>query len=159
MADPVTGDQLDDVTKKESMAINRSLSYLEQCVVALSKRQAGGHVPYRSSTLTHVLMDSLGGNCRTLLFACIWGEAQQLEETVSTLRLAQRMMRVTNEASVNYEIDPRQQVKKLERDVRELKQELKLHDALAGRSGVYYDEYTPEAQAQMAQTARKYVDA
>ena len=40
---------------KESMAINRSLSYLEQCVVALSKRQAGGHVPYRSSTLTHVL--------------------------------------------------------------------------------------------------------
>eukprot|EP00936_MAST-01D_sp_MAST-1D-sp1_P001659 g1659.t1 len=159
MADPVTGDQLDDVTKKESMAINRSLSYLEQCVVALSKRQAGGHVPYRSSTLTHVLMDSLGGNCRTLLFACIWGEAGQLEETVSTLRLAQRMMRVTNEASVNYEIDPRQQVKKLERDVRELKQELKLHDALAGRSGVYYDEYAPEAQARMAKSARKYVDA
>lgn len=41
--------------------------------------------------------DSLGGNCNTLLLACIWGESQHLEETMSTLRLASRMMRVQNE--------------------------------------------------------------
>ena len=155
-----SGEQLDDVTKKESMCINRSLSYLEQCVVALSKKGgAQTHVPYRSSTLTHVLMDALGGNCRTLLFACIWGEAAQLEETVSTLRLAQRMMRVQNTADVNFELDPVAQVRKLGREVRELKQELKLHDALAGRSGVEYDEYTPDAQAQLQAVCRGFVDA
>lgn len=43
------------------------------------------------------LQDSLGGNCNTLLLACIWGESQHLEETMSTLRLASRMMRVQNE--------------------------------------------------------------
>lgn len=43
------------------------------------------------------LKDSLGGNCNTLLLACIWGESQHLEETMSTLRLASRMMRVQNE--------------------------------------------------------------
>ncbi|CAN0002700.1 unnamed protein product [Ectocarpus sp. 13 AM-2016] len=86
----------DETIKKESMYINQSLSYLEQCVVALSRRNAG-HVPYRQSKLTNVLKDSLGGNCNTLLLACIWGEAQHLEETMSTLRLASRMMRVQNE--------------------------------------------------------------
>merc|ERR1719487_3115005 len=91
-----TGATLDETTKKESMYINQSLTYLEQCVVALSKRTKA-HVPYRQTKLTAVLKDSLGGNCNTLLFACIWGEAKHLEETVSTLRLAQRMMRVQNE--------------------------------------------------------------
>lgn len=43
------------------------------------------------------MKDSLGGNCNTLLLACIWGESQHLEETMSTLRLASRMMRVQNE--------------------------------------------------------------
>lgn len=44
----------DETIKKESMYINQSLSYLEQCVVALSRRNAG-HVPYRQSKLTSVL--------------------------------------------------------------------------------------------------------
>lgn len=44
----------DETIKKESMYINQSLSYLEQCVVALSRRNAG-HVPYRQSKLTNVL--------------------------------------------------------------------------------------------------------
>lgn len=44
----------DETIKKESMYINQSLSYLEQCVVALSRRSPG-HVPYRQSKLTNVL--------------------------------------------------------------------------------------------------------
>ena len=44
----------DETIKKESMYINQSLSYLEQCVVALSRRNAG-HIPYRQSKLTSVL--------------------------------------------------------------------------------------------------------
>ena len=57
-----------------------------QVIVALSVR-GRDHIPYRSSKLTHVLKDSLGGNCKTLMVACIWGEAAQLEETTSTCRL------------------------------------------------------------------------
>ena len=87
----------DETLRKESRCINQSLTYLEQCVVALARREA--HVPYRQSKLTSVLKDSLSGNARTLMFACIWGEAAQLEETVSTLRLASRMMRVKNKTS------------------------------------------------------------
>ena len=55
--------------------------------MALSVR-GRDHIPYRSSKLTHVLKDSLGGNCKTLMLACIWGEASQLEETTSTCRSA-----------------------------------------------------------------------
>ena len=80
---------LDETLKKESMHINQSLTYLEQCVVALSRKGGEGqHVPYRQTKLTSVLKDALGGNCNTLLVACIWGEAAHLEETISTLRLA-----------------------------------------------------------------------
>ena len=67
------------------MAINQSLSYLEQCVVALT-RKGQSHIPYRQSKLTNILKDCLGANCSTLVFACIWGEDVFLEETVSTLR-------------------------------------------------------------------------
>ena len=58
-----------------------------QVIVALSVR-GRDHIPYRSSKLTHVLKDCLGGNCKTLMLACIWGEASQLEETTSTCRSA-----------------------------------------------------------------------
>jgi kinesin family protein 6/9 len=54
-------------------------------VVALMRR-GGAHVPYRQCKLTNLLKDSIGGNCCTLMLACIWGEATQLEETTSTLR-------------------------------------------------------------------------
>lgn len=57
--------------KKESMYINQSLSFLEQCIVALASKEQR-HIPYRQTKLTNVLKDSLGGNSNTLMFACIW---------------------------------------------------------------------------------------
>jgi kinesin family member 6/9 len=90
---------------KEATFINKSLSYLEQVVIALceSKRD---HIPYRQSKLTNMLRDSLGGNCKTLMIANIWPESSHLEETISTLKFASRMMRVLNEAIVNVQLDP-----------------------------------------------------
>lgn len=87
------GGTFDDSLKRESMYINKSLTYLEQCVVALTDKSRT-HVPYRQTKLTNVLRDSLGGNCSTLMIACIWGEARHLEESISTLKLANRMVRV-----------------------------------------------------------------
>ena len=52
------------------------------------------HVPYRQSKLTHMLKDALGGHCRTRMIACVWSDADHVDETLSTLRFATRMMRV-----------------------------------------------------------------
>ena len=64
------------------MYINKSLSFLEQTVIALADKNRE-HVPFRQTKLTHCLKDSIGGNCNTLLIGNIWGEAAQIEETVS----------------------------------------------------------------------------
>lgn len=58
-----------------------------QVVLAVNER-GREHVPYRSSKLTHVLKDALGGNCRTVLVANLWGAKGQLEESLSTCRWA-----------------------------------------------------------------------
>ena len=149
---------VDEITRKESMCINQSLSYLEQCVVALS-RKGNSHVPYRQSKLTNILKDCLGANCNTLLIACVWGEAEHLEETVSTLRLATRMMKVQNETTTVETIDESALIKKQAKLIKALKQELLMHDALVERTGIAYDPYTPEQQQSIRQMLHKYVDA
>ena len=70
-------------TQEESVYINKSLTFLEQTIIALSDRRRD-HVPYRQSKLTHVLKNSLGGRCQTVMIGNVWGEASQLEETVSS---------------------------------------------------------------------------
>lgn len=49
-----------------------------QVVVALGDRRRT-HVPFRNSKLTHVLHDSLGGNCMTLMIANVWADIEQLQ--------------------------------------------------------------------------------
>jgi len=51
--------------------------------------------------LTNFLRDSLGGNCMTVMVANVQVVRQHIEETISTLKFATRMMKVKNEASVN----------------------------------------------------------
>jgi kinesin family member 6/9 len=108
------------ITLKEATFINKSLSFLEQVVIALCDKHRD-HIPYRQSKLTNILRDSLGGNCKTLMVANIWPEPSHLEETVSTLKFATRMMRVSNEAIVNVQLDPHLLIKRYEKEVRDLK--------------------------------------
>lgn len=65
---------------KEAQFINKSLSFLEQVVLALSDKKRD-HIPYRQAKLTNYLRDSLGGNCRTVMIANIWPEKRFYEET------------------------------------------------------------------------------
>lgn len=155
--DSADGSVGDETTRKESMAINQSLTYLEQCVIALARK--GSHIPYRQSKLTNVIKDCLGANCNTLMIACMWGEKNHLEETVSTLRLASRMMRVQNETSMVETIDSAALIKKQARMIKALKQELLMHDALVERTGMAYEPFTPEQQAGIAQMLERYVEA
>ena len=55
------------------------------------------HVPYRNSMMTQVLRDSLGGNCRTVMIANITAQHEQLDESISTCRFAQRVAMISNQ--------------------------------------------------------------
>ncbi|CAE7564506.1 Kif9, partial [Symbiodinium sp. KB8] len=128
--------------------INKSLSFLEQVVLALLSRQRE-HVPYRSSKLTNMLKDSLGGNCRTRMIACVWPDARHVEESVATLRFATRMMKVKTRVSKNVSREgggsgsvSRATIAKYEGEIKALKRELAMHDALVGRTGVRYGPLT-----------------
>ena len=87
----------------EANYINKSLSFLEQVVVALSEKQRD-HIPYRQSKLTNLLKDSIGGNSKTTMIANIWPETSNLEETISTLKFAVRMKKVSNEPTANIQV-------------------------------------------------------
>ena len=147
------------ITLKEATYINRSLTFLEQVVVALTERKgrANDHVPYRQSKLTHILKDSIGGNCKTVMVANIWPEEQFLQETLSTLNFAQRMGGVVNVASVNIQLDINAHIKKMTKEIKELKQELAMHNTLANRGQINYDPYTPEEQKAQMDAAKKFL--
>jgi hypothetical protein len=59
------------------------------------------HVPYRDSKLTRLLQDSLGGNSRTAMIACISPADINLEETLNTLKYADRARHIKNKPVVN----------------------------------------------------------
>ena len=65
-------------TLVEAQFINKSLSFLEQVVVALSESKRD-HIPYRQNKLTYLLKDSIGGNSKTCMIANVWPEESHLE--------------------------------------------------------------------------------
>ncbi|XP_053385895.1 kinesin-like protein KIF9 isoform X1 [Mercenaria mercenaria] len=144
-------------TQQEAMYINKSLTFLEQVIVALADRRRE-HIPFRQSKLTHCLKDSIGGRSNTLLVANIWGESSQVEETVSTLRFATRMMCVASEPTVNEVYDPAVLVKKLQKEINHLKNELAMHDTLTNRSQITYDPLSEQQKYEIRQQVRRFVE-
>ena len=141
---------------KEAMFINKSLSFLEQTVNALSKKVH--HVPFRQSKLTSVLKDALGGNCKTVMVGCVWGEDRHLEETLSTLRFASRVRTIETHPVVNESKDPHVLVRRYERQIADLKQELVMRDTFTGRGRVSYDEYTDAERQEIKDRVRSFLD-
>jgi kinesin family protein 6/9 len=123
------------ISLKEATYINKSLTFLEQVVVSVCDNKRD-HIPYRQSKLTNFLKNSIGGNCQTVMIANIYPEPDQNEETISTLKFASRMMKVSNEAVINVQQDPELLLKRMEREIKELKQELAMHDTLANKGRV-----------------------
>lgn len=88
----------------EGSTINKSLTCLGKVISALAESTdstKNRHIPYRDSTLTWILKDNLGGNSKTVMLATVSPAAIQLEETLSTLRYAERAKRIVNKAVVN----------------------------------------------------------
>ena len=147
------------IALKEAAYINKSLTFLEQVVVALTdKTRRKEYVPYRQSKLTHILKDGIGGNSKTIMIATIWPEEQFILDTLSTLNFAKRMKNVVNDLSVNIMLDKNAYVKKLNKEIIELKKELLMHNTLANRGKINYDPYTPEEQYIQQQIALKFLN-
>ncbi len=85
---------------REGANINKSLSALGNVIGALADAK-GGHIPYRDSKLTRLLQDSLGGNTKTLMVAAISPADYNWDETMSTLRYANRAKNIKNKPKIN----------------------------------------------------------
>ncbi|KAJ4962241.1 hypothetical protein NE237_022180 [Protea cynaroides] len=94
----------DGLRLKEGIHINKGLLSLGNVISALGdekKRKEGGHVPYRDSKLTRLLQDSLGGNSKTVMIACVSPADTNAEETLNTLKYANRARNIQNKAIIN----------------------------------------------------------
>ncbi|CAN8254809.1 unnamed protein product [Cochlearia groenlandica] len=92
---------------KEGIHINRGLLALGNVISALGdekKRKEGAHVPYRDSKLTRLLQDSLGGNSKTFMIACISPADINAEETLNTLKYANRARNIQNKPVANKDL-------------------------------------------------------
>jgi hypothetical protein len=87
----------------EGMNINKSLSCLAEVVKAISDEQSGlgTEIPYANSTLTKLLRNALGGNCKTYMLCTIVPGARFFNETIQTLNQAQMASRIQNSPQVN----------------------------------------------------------
>uniref|UniRef100_A0A8C5WZ71 Kinesin family member 13A n=1 Tax=Laticauda laticaudata TaxID=8630 RepID=A0A8C5WZ71_LATLA len=112
---------------KEGSNINKSLSTLGLVISSLADQAAGKgknkFVPYRDSVLTWLLKDNLGGNSQTAMIATISPAADNYEETLSTLRYADRAKRIVNHAIVNEDPNARV-IRELREEVEKLKEQL-----------------------------------
>ncbi|XP_066862810.1 kinesin-like protein KIF13A isoform X3 [Kogia breviceps] len=118
---------------KEGSNINKSLTTLGLVISSLADQAAGKgknkFVPYRDSVLTWLLKDNLGGNSQTSMIATISPAADNYEETLSTLRYADRAKRIVNHAVVNE--DPNAKViRELREEVEKLREQLSQAEAM-----------------------------
>uniref|UniRef100_A0A8C9S8G3 Kinesin family member 7 n=1 Tax=Scleropages formosus TaxID=113540 RepID=A0A8C9S8G3_SCLFO len=92
-----TGERL-----KESIQINSGLLALGNVIGALGDpKRRGTYIPYRDSKITRILKDSLGGNAKTLMVACISPSSSDFDESLNTLNYAKRARNIHNRATVN----------------------------------------------------------
>jgi kinesin family protein 15 len=123
---------------KEAANINKSLSTLGLVIMSLVDLAHGKHrhVPYRDSRLTFLLQDSLGGNSKTMIIANVSPSLCSTNETLSTLKFAQRAKLIQNNAKVNE--DASGDVTALQQEIRKLKVQLtsllKNHDSCGALS-------------------------
>uniref|UniRef100_A0A5S6NU99 Torsin-4A n=1 Tax=Xenopus tropicalis TaxID=8364 RepID=A0A5S6NU99_XENTR len=96
-----TGERL-----KESIQINSGLLALGNVISALGDpKRKTMHIPYRDSKITRILKDSLGGNAKTVMIACVSPSASDFDETLNTLNYASRAQNIKNKATVNCKRD------------------------------------------------------
>jgi kinesin family protein 13 len=113
---------------KEGSNINKSLTTLGLVISKLADSSPGkgkeSFVPYRDSVLTWLLKDNLGGNSKTVMVATVSPAADNFDESLSTLRYADRAKRIVNHAIVNEDPNARM-IRELKEEVEMLREQLK----------------------------------
>ncbi|XP_026880523.2 kinesin family member 3Cb [Electrophorus electricus] len=114
---------------KEATKINLSLCALGNVISALVDGK-NSHIPYRDSKLTRLLQDSLGGNSKTVMVATIGPASCHYEETLSTLRFANRAKNIRNRPKINE--DPKDALlREFQEEIARLKAQLEERGMLA----------------------------
>ncbi|KAG7230520.1 hypothetical protein INR49_012233 [Caranx melampygus] len=109
---------------EESIQINSGLLALGNVIGALGDpKRKGSHIPYRDSKITRILKDSLGGNSKTLMIACISPSSSDFDESLNTLNYATRARNIQNRATVNCKREP-DRVEGLEQQIKALRRAL-----------------------------------
>uniref|UniRef100_A0A914L7E7 Kinesin motor domain-containing protein n=2 Tax=Meloidogyne incognita TaxID=6306 RepID=A0A914L7E7_MELIC len=145
---------------EEGSNINKSLTALGKVIAALASNKNNGNttqpkggtnnkyfVPYRDSVLTWLLKENLGRNSRTTMIATISPSSEHYEETLSTLRFADRAKRIQTNAVVNE--DPNAKI------IRELREEVERLKVLNQTTQSKQQEVLQEAMAQIAEQHNK----
>ncbi|XP_062101700.1 kinesin-like protein KIN-7C, mitochondrial isoform X2 [Humulus lupulus] len=109
--------------RKEGSYINKSLLTLGTVISKLTDGKAT-HIPYRDSKLTRLLQSSLSGHGRISLICTVTPASSNSEETHNTLKFAHRSKHVEIKASQNKIIDEKSLIKKYQREISSLKEEL-----------------------------------
>ena len=130
-----TGDRL-----KEGCNINKSLLILGNVINCLADKAIGKNKnmlpPYRDSALTRILQNALGGNSKTVMICALSPASINYEETLSTLRYADRAKKIQNKAVIN-ESEHDKMVRLLKEENQNLKKMLEaLQKKLGGQGGV-----------------------
>lgn len=124
----VTGNKLEEAKK-----INLSLSALGNVIHALILKQE--HIPYRDSKLTRLLQESLGGNYKTTLVVACSPSPRNLEESLNTIKFAQRAKTVKNNVKMNIKKSPEIYMKiieKLKKQLLDAKSEISVLKEITG---------------------------
>jgi hypothetical protein len=119
-------------TLNEGNNINQSLTALGMVIDCLVKQKP--HIPYRSSPLTMLLKDGLGGNSRTVIVGTCSPSAEASHETVSSLRFLDRAKQIKNKPTV--QMDPKDaKIAELQEEVKQLRARLGLANKDDGGGG------------------------
>ncbi|KAL3693895.1 hypothetical protein R1sor_007546 [Riccia sorocarpa] len=139
---------------KEAGSINKSLSALGNVIKALVDISEGKirHVPYRDSKLTFLLKDALGGNSKCTLIANVSPAEKNIDETLSTLKFAQRAKLIHNTAVVNEDMFGNPAV--MGEEIRRLRLALAALRANMGSGSVSEQNFTPMNQENQSETSR-----
>ena len=121
---------------KEGISINKGLLCLGQVISSLTdEKKSKEHIPYRDSKLTRILQDSLGGNSRTTMIACVSPAESNFDESLSTVKYASRARNIKNKPVVNR--DPNSMlIESLRTQIQQLQFEVGIFTNLIKTSGL-----------------------